>query len=158
VIGRLAVPCLTAWGSAQRPADDPLVAAAGMAVAEAGYAAGMSDQRSDELGSGQVDGPEEGAADNAAANASPDVAERVLGEHAHDGVTDADRDLEAEHHHRAPGDLHQPRTGAEQPFDAEDLVHARGQDATPATLRLAEQDLDAEGSEAIEHEVPTLDE
>jgi hypothetical protein len=129
-----------------------------MAAPEPGYVVGMSEQRSDQPGSGQVDGPEWGAADNAAANASPDVADRVLGEHARDGVTDAERDLEPEHHHRAPGDLHQPRTGAEQPFDAEDLVDARGQDVTPATLRLAQQDLDAEGAEAIEHEVPPLDE
>src|SRR3954454_8253807 len=79
----------------------------------------MSDQG---LGSGQVDGPEWGASDNAAGNASPDVAERILGEHAEDGVSDADRDLHRPgHHHRDPGDLHQPRTGAETPVDAEDL-------------------------------------
>jgi hypothetical protein len=118
----------------------------------------MSDQRTEHQGGGQVDGPEWGAADNAAANASPDVAGEVLGEHARDGVTEAERDPEPEHRHRAPGDLHQPRTGTEQPFEAEDLVHARGQDATPATLRAAQEDLDAEGREAIEHEVPTLDE
>ena len=113
----------------------------------------------EQLGSGQVDGPEAGAADNAAANASPAVAEEILGEHAQDGVTDADRDLGhgEHHHHRAPGDLHQPRTGAETPVDAEDLVHARGQDVTPATLRQAQADLDAEGREAVEREVPELD-
>ncbi len=113
---------------------------------------------SGQLGSGQVDGPEWGASDNAAGNASPDVAGEILGEHAEDGVSDADRDLHRpEHHHRAPGDLHQPRTGAETPVDAEDLVHARGQDVTPATLREAEADLDAEGREAVEREVPELD-
>jgi hypothetical protein len=117
----------------------------------------MSEQQ-ERPGSGQVDGPEWGAGDNATANASPDVADEVLGEHARAGVTDADRDLEPEHHHRAPGDLHQPRTGAETPFDPEDLVRARGQDPTPATLRIAQQDLDAEGPEAIEREVPPLDE
>ena len=115
----------------------------------------MSDQG---LGSGQVDGPEWGASDNAAGNASPGVAERILGEHAEDGVRDADRDLHRpEHHHRDPGDLHQPRTGAETPVDAEDLVHARGQDVTPVTLRQAEADLAAEGPEAVEREVPELD-
>src|SRR3954452_5169591 len=120
----------------------------------------MSDQRSERRGGvgGQVDGPEEGAADNASSNASPDLAEEILGEHAEDGVTDADRGLIPDEHHRAPGDLHQPRTGAETPFDAEDLVHARGEDVTPATLREAEADLDAEGREAIEREVPELDE
>jgi hypothetical protein len=117
----------------------------------------MRDQRAEQPGSGQVDGPEEGAADNAAANAAPDVAGDVLGEHARDGVSDADRDLRPEHHHRAPGDLHQPRTGAETPVDPEDLVHARGQDVTPATLRAAQEDLDAEGAEAIEREVPGLE-
>ena len=116
----------------------------------------MSEQSG--LGSGQVDGPEWQASDNAAANAAPDVAPRILGEHAEDGVSDADRDLHPQHHHRAPGDLHQPRTGAETPVDAEDLVHARGQDVTPATLHQAEADLAAEGPEAVEREVPELDE
>lgn len=129
-----------------------------MAAADPGYADGMSDQRTEQPGSGQVDGPEWGAADNATANAAPDVAAKVLGEHARDGVADADRALRPEHrHHRAPGDLHQPRTGTETPVDAEDLVHARGQDVTPATLRAAQEDLDAEGPEAIEREVPHLD-
>jgi hypothetical protein len=132
-----------------------------MASGARGYARGMSEQRS-EQGSGQVDGqvdgPEWGASDNAAANVSPDVASDVLGEHSHDGVSDADRGRDAGgHHHRDPGDLHQPRTGAETPVDAEDLVHARGQDVTPATLRRAQEDLDAEGREAVEREVPELD-
>lgn len=125
-----------------------------MAFRPRGYAGGMSDQH--QYGSGQVDGPEWQAADNAAANAAPDVADRILGQHAEDGVADADRDLHHEHH-RAPGDTHQPRTGAETPVDAEDLVHARGQDVTPATLRRAQEDLDAEGPEAIEEAVPPLD-
>jgi hypothetical protein len=116
----------------------------------------MTDQHSG-VG-GQVDGPEWGAADNASANASPDLADEILGKHAEDGVSDADRGLTPEEHHRAPGDLHQPRTGAETPWDAEDLVHARGEDVTPATLRQAQEDLDREGPEAIEAEVPPLDE
>ena len=49
-----------------------------------------------------------------------------------------------------------PRTGAETPVDAEDLVHARGQDVTDATLRRAREDLDAEGAAAVEREVPDL--
>lgn len=126
-----------------------------MAGGAPGYAIDVSDQRSG--GGGQVDGPEWGAVDNAAANASPDVADEVLGEHAKDGVSDADRGLSPdEHHHRAPGDLHQPRTGAESEWDAEDLVHARGEDVTPATLRQAQEDLDRDGPEAIEAEVPPL--
>ena len=132
---------------------------AGMAACAHGYAVSMSDQRSEQGVGGQLDGPEWGAADNAAANAAPDVADQILGEHAEDGVSDADRGLTPdEHHHRAPGDLHQPRTGAETPWDAEDLVHARGEDVTPATLRQAQEDLDREGPEAIEAEVPPLDE
>jgi hypothetical protein len=132
-----------------------------MAARRRGYALGMSDQRTEQQGGvgGQVDGPEWGAADNAAANAAPDVADEILGEHAEDGVTDADRGLTPdEHRHRAAGDLHQPRTGAEQPWDAEDLVHARGEDVTPVTLEEAREDLDREGQEAIEREVPPLDE
>jgi hypothetical protein len=131
-----------------------------MAGGRRGYAFGMSDQRSEQRGGvgGQVDGPEWGAADNASSNASPELAGEILGEHAEDGVTDADRGLTPDEHRRAPGDLHQPRTGAETPFDAEDLVHARGEDVTPATLRQAQEDLDREGPEAIEAEVPPLDE
>src|SRR3954453_13066204 len=125
-----------------------------MAARRHGYAVGMSDQRIEQQGggadgtggTGQVDGPAWGAADNAAANASPDHADEILGEHAEDGVTDADRGLTPdEHHHRAAGDLHQPRTGAETPWDPEDLVRARGQDVTPATLRQAQDDLSSEG-------------
>src|SRR3954462_11558045 len=121
-----------------------------------GYALGMSEQRGG-VG-GQVDGPQWGAADNASANASPGLAGEILGEHAEDGVTDADRGLTPDEHHRAPGDLHQPRTGAETPVDAEDLVHARGEDVTPATLRQAQEDLDRKGPAAIRAEVPPLDE
>lgn len=131
-----------------------------MGAAPAGYAGGMSDQRIEQHGGagGQVDGPEQGARDNAADNADPGLAPRILGEHAEDGVTDADRGLVPDRHDRAPGDLHQPRTGAEQPWDAEDLVHARGEDVTPATLAQARADLDREGAEAVEAEVPPLDE
>src|SRR3954451_10383103 len=110
----------------------------------------MSDQRSERRGGvgGPVGGPEEGATDNASANASPDLAEEILGEHAEDGITDADRGLTPDEHHRAPGDLHQPRTGAETPVDAEHLVHAGGEPATPATLRQDQEALDREGPRA----------
>jgi hypothetical protein len=108
---------------------------------------------------GQVDGPEAGASDNAAGNAAPDVAGDVLGEGARDGVTDADRvsttaDDGGGTRSGRSDDLSQPRTGAETPVDAEDLVHAQGQDATPATLERAQQRLDAEGPAAVEAVLP----
>jgi hypothetical protein len=129
-----------------------------MGGASGGYLAGMS-----EYSAGQVDGPASGASDNAAENADPQVRDDVLGRGAQEGVTDADRGLGADRGFdaddavsRAPGDTTQPRTGAETPVDAEDLVHARGQDVTEATLQRAREDLDAEGSAAVEREVPDL--
>ena len=111
-----------------------------------------------EYSAGQVDGPASGASDNAAENADPQVRDDVLGRGAQEGVTDADRGLGTdEAGTRSPGDTTQPRTGAETPVDAEDLVHARGQDVTEATLRRAQEDLDAQGPAAVEREVPDLD-
>jgi hypothetical protein len=46
------------------------------------------------------------------------------------------------------------RTGAEQPWEPEDLVAARGQDPTPANLERARRELDREGPAAIEKTVP----
>jgi hypothetical protein len=117
-----------------------------------GYVAAMS-----EYSAGQVDGPAGGASDNAAENADPQVRDDVLGRGAEEGVTDADRGLGADDAGtRAPGDTTQPRTGAETPVDAEDLVHARGQDVTRVTLQQAREDLDAQGGAAVEREVPDL--
>ncbi len=110
-----------------------------------------------EQSTGQVDGPTSGARDNAAENAAPQVRDDVLGRGAEDGVTDAVGDPDGDAGSRAAGDTTQPRTGAETPVDAEDLVHARGQDVTDATLRRAQEDLDAQGSAAVEREVPGLD-
>ncbi len=110
-----------------------------------------------EQSTGQTGGPADGASDNAAENAAPQVRDDVLGVGAQDGVTPADRGPDADAGSRAPGDTTQPRTGAETPVDAEDLVHARGQDVTEATLRRAEEDLDAQGPAAVEREVPGLD-
>jgi hypothetical protein len=122
-----------------------------MAAEAGGYGAGMSEQSA-----GQVDGPASGASDNAAENADPQVRDDVLGRGAQDGVTDADRGLgRGETGSRPEGDTTQPRTGAETPVDAEDLVHARGQDVTDATLRRAQED--AQGRTAVEREVPDLD-
>jgi hypothetical protein len=111
-----------------------------------------------EQSTGQVDGPASGATDNATQNAAPQVRDDVLGRGAEEGVTDADRGLDdGDAGSRAFGDTTQPRTGAETPVDAEDLVHARGQDVTDATLRRAQDDLDAQGPAAVEREVPGLD-
>ncbi|MFG1676839.1 hypothetical protein [Micromonospora sp. NPDC049282] len=46
------------------------------------------------------------------------------------------------------------RTGAEQPWEPEDLVRARGQDVTPENLERARRDLDELGRAAIEKTVP----
>src|SRR4051794_21094452 len=111
---------------------------------------------------GQVDGPASGASDNAAENADPQVRDDVLGRGAQEGVSDADRDLDptdsdsGDAGSRPPGDTTQPRTGAETPVDPEDLVHARGQDVTQATVQQAREDLDAQGTAAVEREVPGL--
>ncbi|GGM47778.1 hypothetical protein GCM10011608_35720 [Micromonospora sonchi] len=46
------------------------------------------------------------------------------------------------------------RTGAEQPWDPEDLVMARGQDPTPENIDRARRDLTEIGQAAIEKTVP----
>ncbi|MCO1598179.1 hypothetical protein M8C17_23800 [Micromonospora sp. RHAY321] len=46
------------------------------------------------------------------------------------------------------------RTGAEQPWEPEDLVMARGQDLTPENLDKARRDLAEHGRAAIERTVP----
>ncbi|MBM7490519.1 hypothetical protein [Micromonospora luteifusca] len=46
------------------------------------------------------------------------------------------------------------RTGAEQPWEPEDLVMARGQDLTPENLDKARRDLAEQGRAAIERTVP----
>ncbi|MDG4783472.1 hypothetical protein O7614_27840 [Micromonospora sp. WMMD961] len=46
------------------------------------------------------------------------------------------------------------RTGAEQPWEPEDLVLARGQDLTPENLEKARRDLAEQGQAAIERTVP----
>ena len=123
-----------------------------MQGSDGGYVAGMS-----EYSAGQVDGPASGASDNAAENADPQVRDDVLGRGAQEGVTDADRGLDGDDGGtRAPGDTTQPRTGAETPVDPEDLVLARGQDVTDATLRSAQEHLDTQGPAVVEREVPDL--
>lgn len=46
------------------------------------------------------------------------------------------------------------RTGAEQPWEPEDLVMARGQDLTPENIERARRDLAELGQAAIEKTVP----
>jgi hypothetical protein len=46
------------------------------------------------------------------------------------------------------------RTGAEQPWDPEDLAEAKGQDPTPANVERARRQLEEEGPAAIEKTVP----
>ncbi|MFI6133078.1 hypothetical protein [Micromonospora sp. NPDC051141] len=46
------------------------------------------------------------------------------------------------------------RTGAEQPWEPEDLVRARGQDVTPENVERARRDLAELGQAAIEKTVP----
>ncbi|WP_416902655.1 hypothetical protein [Micromonospora echinospora] len=46
------------------------------------------------------------------------------------------------------------RTGAEQPWEPEDLAVARGQDPDPANVERARRDLEREGRAAVERTVP----
>lgn len=48
----------------------------------------------------------------------------------------------------------QPRTGADQPWDPEDLVAAEGKDPTPENIADARRRLAEEGPSAIEKTVP----
>ncbi|KOU42206.1 hypothetical protein ACFWHQ_15445 [Streptomyces sp. NPDC060334] len=45
-------------------------------------------------------------------------------------------------------------TGAERPFDPEDLVMARGQEPTPERLEKARQMIEKEGPAALERYLP----
>jgi hypothetical protein len=46
------------------------------------------------------------------------------------------------------------RTGADQPWDPEDLAVAEGRDPTPENVERARQELERDGSAAIERTVP----
>lgn len=46
------------------------------------------------------------------------------------------------------------RTGAEQPWDPEDLAVAQGRDPTPGNVERARRDLDRDGPAAVEKTVP----
>jgi hypothetical protein len=53
---------------------------------------------------------------------------------------------------REPG--WEPRTGAEQQWDPEDLAAAEGKDPTPRNLARAKEELDEDGPAAIDRTVP----
>lgn len=55
---------------------------------------------------------------------------------------------------REPGADFVARTGAEQPWDPEDLAVAEGRDPTPANIERARKKLEEEGAAAIEKTVP----
>ena len=46
------------------------------------------------------------------------------------------------------------RTGADQPWDPEDLAVAEGRDPTPANIERAREELERDGAAAIERTVP----
>ncbi|ASW56402.1 hypothetical protein [Plantactinospora sp. KBS50] len=46
------------------------------------------------------------------------------------------------------------RTGAEQPWEAEDLARAEGRDPTPENVSRAQRELDEDGPAAVERTVP----
>ncbi|MFB9239256.1 hypothetical protein ACFFWC_27615 [Plantactinospora siamensis] len=46
------------------------------------------------------------------------------------------------------------RTGAEQPWEAEDLAKAEGRDPTPENVARAQRELDEDGPAAVERTVP----
>jgi hypothetical protein len=53
-----------------------------------------------------------------------------------------------------PGEEPHYRTGADQPWDPEDLVAAEGKDPTPENVERAREELEREGPAAIERTVP----
>jgi hypothetical protein len=53
-----------------------------------------------------------------------------------------------------PGEEPHLRTGAEQPWDPEDLAKAQGRDPTPENIERARRELEREGPAAIEKTVP----
>ncbi len=55
---------------------------------------------------------------------------------------------------RAPGQEPQIRTGADQPWDPEDLAVAQGKDPTPENVERARRELDRDGPAAVERTVP----
>ena len=54
----------------------------------------------------------------------------------------------------APGEEPHYRTGADQPWDPEDLAVAEGRDPTPQNVERAREELDTDGAAAVERTVP----
>jgi hypothetical protein len=85
---------------------------------------------------------------------TPEVADAVADDVAVDafitgGGPDADNP-----EFRQPGEEPHVRTGADQPWDPEDLAVAEGRDATPENVERARRELEEEGPAAIERTVP----
>ncbi|AGZ45794.1 hypothetical protein [Actinoplanes friuliensis] len=53
-----------------------------------------------------------------------------------------------------PGEEPTVRTGADQPWDPEDLAAAEGRDPTPENVERAREELERDGAAAIERTVP----
>ena len=53
-----------------------------------------------------------------------------------------------------PGEEPEVRTGADQPWDPEDLAVAEGRDPTPENVERARKELEEDGPAAIERTVP----
>ena len=53
-----------------------------------------------------------------------------------------------------PGEHPIIRTGADQPWDPEDLAKAQGRDPTPENIERARRELERDGAAAIERTVP----
>jgi hypothetical protein len=85
---------------------------------------------------------------------TPEVADAVADDVAVDafitgGGPDADNPQ-----FRQPGEDPVVRTGADQPWDPEDLAVAEGRDATPENIERARRELEEDGPAAIERTVP----
>ncbi|MET0415625.1 MAG: hypothetical protein ABW022_06350 [Actinoplanes sp.] len=85
---------------------------------------------------------------------SPEVANAVADDVAVDafitgGGPDADDPV-----FRPPGEEPIYRTGADQPWDPEDLAVAQGRDPTPENIERARRELERDGAAAIERTVP----
>ena len=63
-------------------------------------------------------------------------------------------DLIGDAHGGPAGSAGDARTGAEQPWDPEDLAVAEGADPTPGNVERARRELEEEGPSAIERTVP----
>ena len=85
---------------------------------------------------------------------SPEVASAVADDVAVDAfITGGGPDADSPEF-RQPGEEPAIRTGADQPWDPEDLAVAEGRDPTPANIERAREELERDGAAAIERTVP----